>query len=114
VKISNVKKAIMNITVDAVWLDLVMGTVLPIVVAIVKRRYGRVWVGAVLLAVLAAAEAVLREVMGANGRFDIKPVLIHFFLTFISGVAMHFGLLKPVGVTGDEGAVQRVIPAGIG
>jgi hypothetical protein len=37
-----------------------------------------------------------------------------FALTFIASVGTHYGLLKPTGVTGTNGAIQVRVPGGIG
>lgn len=103
----------MTFQLDDVTLIFIVGTVLPMATALVKQRFAKSAVGAWLLAALAALGAVLMEVIPSEP-FNFDEVVVRFFVLFLTGVGMHFGLLKPAQVTGDNGAILQAAPKGIG
>src|SRR5690348_3521771 len=96
------------------WLTFVVGTILPAVVALVTQRCTSSAVKAVVLAALSAVAGVVTSVQEANGQFDWKSALSLFIVTFVTATAVHFGLLKPAGVTGTDGAIASAVPGGVG
>jgi hypothetical protein len=88
-------------TVQAI--SLLVGTVLPILVAVVTTRTTHPGVKAVLLALLSAASSFLAEYLTAVNsaqNFDWGSVAVTTLGTFITAVAMHLGLWKPTGLAG--------------
>lgn len=94
-----------------------VGTVLPIAVALVTSRVASPGLKAVTLLVLAAITSFLSEWLTALNTalaFDASQAGFGVLLTFVAAVAAHFGLWKPAAVTGSDGAVARALPAGVG
>ena len=94
-----------------------VGTVLPIAVALVTARVASPGVKAVTLLVLAAVTSFLSEwlvALNSTLEFDASQAGFGVLLTFVAAVAAHFGLWSPVRVSGSQGAVQRNVPAGLG
>ena len=103
-----------HVILDLYWVNLVAGTLLPIVVALVTKRVAPSSVKTIILIVLAAIAALLQNIIQLGGEFDVKTTVLNFVLTLFTAIAAHFGVLKPVLVTGSEGAVQKAVPGGIG
>ena len=102
------------ITIDDYWLTFVIGTALPIVVALVTKSNAAPTVKAVVLVTLSVLTAAFTQIQMNGGNFDLKPTVIGFFVAWITAVATHFGLLRPAAVTGAHGRVARAVPGGIG
>lgn len=96
------------------WLTFVVGTILPAAVALVTQRCTSSAVKAAVLAALSAIAGVATSVQEANGHFEWKSALSLFIVTFVTATAVHFGLLKPAGVTGTNGAIATALPGGVG
>lgn len=98
-------------------LTLLVSVVLPALVALVTKRMASSGVKAVVLALLAALVGFLSELLHAMVTalsFDVGTVLLTWLTSFIVAVAAHYGLLKPTGLTGSQGAIARAVPGGIG
>lgn len=91
-----------------------LGVVLPNLVALVTARLAGSSVKAVVLLLLSALAGLLTQVIAQSGVFHWKPALLSFGWTFLFSVASHYGLLKPVGMTGTNGAIQVNVPNGLG
>jgi hypothetical protein len=94
-------------------LTLIVGTVLPVLVALVTTRVTSSGKKAVLLAVLSAITGLLSELLNAlqaGVSYDLFAGLVTAVTVFIVAVALHFGLWKPTGVAakvqGDKGLVR--------
>jgi len=101
----------------AQWLNAGVNVVLPILVALVTARVAGGTVKALVLLVLSGISGFLISWLDAlNGGvpFDMSQAAFTTVLGFMVAVASHFGLWKPTGVTGSEGAVQASIPGGLG
>lgn len=101
------------VTIDDYWLTFLVGTALPALTALVTRRCSASSVKALVLLALSALTGALTTI-GEDGRVHVGTFVVGFAVAYITAVSSHFGLLKPTGVTGDEGAVMRAVPAGIG
>lgn len=101
-----------TITIDVALWGLVVGTILPIVVGLVTDRLAASWIKTTVLLFLAAVIAVGQEILTA-GSFELKVALLKFALLFLTSVGTHFGLLKPTGVTGADGAAAKIAPRGL-
>lgn len=89
-------------------LTLVVGTLLPILVALVTRRMASSGLKATALALLAAITGFLSELLQSlesNTAFDLQAAIVNWFGAFVIAVAVHYGLWKPIGLTGTDGAV---------
>jgi hypothetical protein len=101
-------------TIPDFWLSIIIGSVLPALVALVTSRVADKWIKSVLLIALSAVTGVLLEIQAGGGAFSWKQALTTAAVTFASGVVAHFGALKPLGVTGSNGVIQSAVPAGVG
>lgn len=105
------------VTVYAQWWTLLLGTILPAVVALVRARWGSSRLGALLLVALSVVTAVAAEIVVdsvGDATFSWVDVGERFVLLFVVAVVAHFGLLKPTGITGSDGVIERKVPGGIG
>lgn len=102
------------VTIPDLWLTFVIGTVLPMIVALVTNRFADSAVKAGVLVLLSVIGGALAQIQAAGGRFDLVETLTAVFMTFVTAVGLHFGLLKVVGLTGSGGAIARKVPGGIG
>lgn len=97
-------------------ISLLVGTVLPVVVAVVTARVSHPGVKAVTLLALAAVSSFLSEWLVAINTaavFDFSQAGLGVLVTFVAAVAAHFGWWKPIAVTGSAGTVQSALPKGI-
>lgn len=101
-------------TLDEYWLTFLIATALPAVVALVTRRLASSSTKAIVLALLAAVTGWLTSLQATGGEFEVKAAVVSIIVTFVTAVASHYGLLKPTGVTGSNGAVAKKVPGGIG
>lgn len=92
------------------WLDVLLGLVLPMLVALVTNNVANAAVKAVVLAVLAAISGIVQALIAVGGDLtvmDWNGAMSAAVTTFLIGVGMHFGLLKPVGLTGKDSVLGR-------
>lgn len=78
--------------------SVLLGTVLPILVGLVTKRVTSSAVKAVLLLALSAVAGFLTELINSSN-FVWQQALLTTLITFVTGVAMHFGLWQPTGVS---------------
>lgn len=102
------------VTIDEYWLTFLLSTVLPTLVAVVTAKVASSGVKALVLIVLNLITGTLTSLYATGGELELKAAVIGFFVSFVTAVSAHYGFLKPAGVTGSEGAIQRSIPAGLG
>ncbi len=89
----------------------VVGTLLPILVAVITDRVASGAVKAVVLLALAALSSFLTEWLVAlqtAATFDFAQAAFGVLLTFVVAVAGHFGFWKPANITGASGSAARV------
>ena len=89
-------------------LQLLAGTVLPLLVGLVTTRETSPGRRAIYLAALSVVISLLTEVASAlqtGVTYNLGTALIAALVTFLIAVGTHFGLWKP---TGAAGAVQDV------
>jgi hypothetical protein len=103
--------------IDLNWLMLLSGVLLPMLVALATAQVANSGVKALVLAVLAAVSGLANElysVGGDLGAYDWNSGLANAVTTFLVGVGLHYGLLKPLNITGRTGVIQDSVPAGVG
>ena len=84
--------------------SVLLGIVLPILVGLVTKASTSPTIKAWLLAGLSAVAGFLTEFINdANFRYD--QAILTAIVTFITGVAFHYGLWRPSGVTARAQAV---------
>lgn len=92
----------------------VLPVLLPLLVGLVTTRVTSSNLKSVLLLVLSVVTALITELIAsieAGDPYNLGMGLLMAFITFVSGVALHYGLLKP---TGASAAAQKagVTPKG--
>jgi hypothetical protein len=100
----------MSITL-AQLISLLVGTLLPILVAVVTDRAASGAVKAVTLLGLAAVSSFLSEwlvALNTAETFDFAQAAFGVLTTFIVAVAVHFGFWKPTALTGSDGSASKV------
>lgn len=92
----------MTVTLDRTyWLGLLISTVLPVLVGLVTKRVTSAGWKAVLLLALSTLNGFLVELMGPHDSgYSWQTAAILAAVSFATGVLTHFGLLKPIGVSG--------------
>lgn len=103
--------------IDLNWLLVVSATVLPMLVALVTSKVANAGLKATVLAGLSAAAGLLNElytVGGDTAAYDWNSGLANAVTVFLVGVGLHYGLLKPIGVTGGDGSIANSVPNGLG
>jgi hypothetical protein len=92
-------------------ISLVVGTLLPILVALITDRAASGAAKAITLLALAAVSSFLSAWLVAltgGAAFDFAQAAFGALTTFVVAVASHFGLWKPVGASGSQGPVARI------
>jgi hypothetical protein len=92
-------------------ISLVVGTLLPILVALITDRAASGAAKAItLLALSAVASFLTAWLVALNGGlpFDFAQAAFGVLTTFIVAVAVHFGLWKPIGASGSASPVSGV------
>lgn len=92
-------------------ISLLVGTLLPILVAVITDRAASGAVKAVTLLALAAVSSFLSAwlvALNTGADFDFSQAAFGVLVTFIVAVATHFGFWKPASVTGSDGAASKV------
>lgn len=105
----------MIVTVN--WLTLLLGVVLPMLVQLVTANVANGGLKAIVLAVLAAIAGLVQALFDVGGDFTVVDWNTAFsaaLTTFLLAVGLHFGLLKPVGITGKDNVIGRIVPQGVG
>ncbi len=104
------------VTINDFWLTFIVGTVLPALTALVSRRFSASAVKALVLLALSTVTGALTTlgVDGHGGHLHPRTFLIGLAVAYITAVVSHFGLLKPTGVTGDDGVILKAVPGGVG
>lgn len=102
------------VTIDEYWLNLLISTFLPIVVALVTKRFATGTVKSLVLVFLSIITGFLTSLQATGGQFELESSITSILISFVTATAVHFGLLAPAGVTGRNGAVSRSVPGGLG
>lgn len=85
---------------SAYWLGLLISVVLPVLVGLVTTRVTSGGVKAVLLLALSTANGFVVEYAGPHRPgYSVGTAVVLALVSFGTGVLMHFGLWKPVGVS---------------
>lgn len=103
-----------QVTIPLDVLNLLLAAVLPLLTALVTARFASSALKSITLAALTVIATSLQSVFDSGGGFEIRDYLMTTTLQFLMSVGFHFGLLKPVALTGDHGVVAQKVPAGIG
>lgn len=104
---------ITQVTIDEMWLTFLVATVLPMLAALVIKRWPSSAAGAVVLVLLSVISGWLTSLQATGGTFEPKAAAVSVVMTFVTAVGSHFGLLKPLGVTGTQGLIVGAKPENI-
>ncbi|RTL65898.1 MAG: hypothetical protein EKK42_20345 [Pseudonocardiaceae bacterium] len=102
--------------IDINWLLVLTAFVVPMLTALVTKQVSHSGVKAAVLAALSAVGGVLTEIQSVSGDLSAmswNASLANAVGVFLAGVGLHYGLLRPVGITGSTGAIQEKVPGGI-
>ncbi len=102
------------VTIDEYWLNLAISFFLPVVVALVTKRFASGTVKALTLAFLAVINGWLTSLVATGGTFELESAFTSVLLSFAMATAVHFGLWAPAAVTGRDGSIQMKVQGGIG
>jgi hypothetical protein len=94
----------------ATTLAIVVGVILPAVVALVTKQLATSKFKNTVLLALSAVSAVLIPLLGST-TFDAQAVLTSFVTIFGTSVLTYLGVYKPQGTTDS---IQAAIPGGLG
>ena len=106
-----------TVAVEDFWLTFLVATALPMIVAVIKTRYASTKTGAIVLAVLSIVYSVLQEIYNAGQAgedFEVKRLITVLFVTIVTAVSVHLGILQPTKITGNDGVILKTLPKGIG
>ncbi len=102
------------IAFDTYWLTVVVAVLLPALVALVTKQTASGTVKALMLSFLSLLAATLTQILQAGGAFNWQLTLRDFAVTYVIAVCVHFGLLKPMSITGSSGRIQSFVKGGVG
>ena len=94
-----------------------ISVVLPIVVAFVTKQEALGKFKAYVLLTLSALTGLLTEAftaLEAGNEFDWKIATVGALYSLVVASATHAGYLKPLGITGSDGIVQKKVTGGLG
>lgn len=103
-------------TYGSLGLNLAVGVVLPMLVALVTKQTASGALKAILLAALSAVSGLVQAwiAVGSGQPFDLGAAGTTALISFVWAVVAHYGILKPVSLTGSTGAIQVKLPWGLG
>jgi hypothetical protein len=84
----------------AYWLGLLVSVVLPVLVGLVTTRVTSAAAKSVLLLALSGLNGFVVEVLNPGAGFSLGTAAVLALVSFGIGVLTHFGLYKPVGISG--------------
>lgn len=87
------------------FVNLIIGALIPLLVAFLTHRHAPAWLKADLNVVLAAGGAALATTTDTT--FTWKAFGLAFALQLGASLASHFGFLQPNQVTGQDGVAQQ-------
>jgi hypothetical protein len=88
--------------------SILIGTLIPILVALVTRSTAPAGVKAVVNLALSAVTAFLTEYINSTN-FVWQQALLTTVMTFVVSVATYYGLWKPTNVAGSGSAAARAV-----
>jgi hypothetical membrane protein len=104
----------MDVHVPLDLLNLLLAVVLPMLTALITARFANSAVKTLVLVALSVIAVALQGVFGDDGILHVREFIYTTSLQFLLAVGAHFGLLKPLNVTGARGVVANTVPQGIG
>lgn len=103
------------IVLSAVALEVYIAPLLPIVVALVTKASAPEALKAGVLAFLALVTALVAPAVQNGASITLDGAFLgRFVVALVIAIAAHYGLGKPLGITGSQGVVAQKVPGGIG
>ena len=99
-------------TLSAMLLTAAISALVPWITAIVVHWKAPEGLKAVVTLLLTAATGVFSGVQADS--HDWKHLVLYAIEGFIVATGSHFGLWKPVNITGSQGLIATAIPGGLG
>lgn len=93
-------------------LNLLIGVIIPMLVAVLAHVRAASWVKSGLSISLAALGSVLATVVTSN--FHWRTFLVALAVQEVIAFVAHSGLLSQAQITGTTGLIQRLFPHGLG
>lgn len=88
--------------------QVILAVVLPALVALVTKNVTHSGTKALILLALSVVTGVLTDVVAQGGDWNVQTVVGSAFGQFALAVVAHYGLLKPLNVTGSHSALAAV------
>lgn len=104
----------MDVHVPLDLLNLLLAAVLPMLTALITARFANSAVKTLVLVALSVIAVALQGVFQDDGILHVREFIYMTSLQFLMAVGAHFGLLKPLNVTGAGGVVATTVPQGVG
>jgi hypothetical protein len=100
------------VTLPDVWLTFILSVAAPMIAGLVTKRFADSATKRNVLILIVVLTSVLQEL---GGTFQLGEFAVKAFMGFFLAAGLHYQLLKPVGVTGTQGVITKILPdAGIG
>lgn len=103
-----------TVHMDVSTLQWLVYTVLPFLVDLVTRRFADGRIKAGVLTLFAFLTVVLQEALEAGGSMSVADLAGKFVTALVTAFVAHQYVWKPLRVTGDRGAIEKAVPAGVG
>lgn len=103
-----------TVHVDVSILQFLIGTFIPWVTALVMQRFADERVKSGVTTVVAIIVAIVQEAIVNGGNFDLVSLVSRFLTMLVVAYITHQFIWKPIGVTGDQGAIAKAFPSGVG
>jgi hypothetical protein len=99
--------------IDVNWFTLLLTIVLPALTALVTKQLANPGLKAIVLLALSVIGSFITtwyQAAALGQPYDWVSGALTAGFIFLTGSLVHFGLLKPIGVTGADGAIARGTP----
>ncbi len=96
-----------KVTLGTVWFTFLISVVSPMVTGVITKRFADSQTKTVVLLFVTTLFTVLAQV---GDGFELVPFLTQLVIAFFTAVGLHYQLLKPTGITGSQGFVNKVLP----
>lgn len=103
-----------SIHVDTTYISFLISAVLPMITALITKRYAKGWVKTLTLVVLSVIAGIGEQMMSNGGVFRLDAAGFYMIGTLLFAALVHFGVLKPINLTGANGFIARAVPQGLG
>lgn len=103
-----------SVTLDVGLLEFVTYVFLPWLVDLITKRWADGRVKSAVLTVLAIMATLVQETLLSGGVFSIADFLGKLVTALATAFLFHQYIWKPAGLTGDQGAIMKAVPAGLG